>query len=199
MINLLPPETRSNLLYARKNNQLRKRLSYLIFALIGALLIVFAGVFYLGQTTKSLEKETVKSRDSLQAQKIEDTQKTVEQISNNVKLTTQVLSREILFSKLLRQLGTVLPSNTSLQELQIDKLQGGITITALAKDINSATQVQLNLQDPQNKIFAKADIENILCDTELAKTYPCTVQIRALFSQNNPFLFISPTQKGTGQ
>lgn len=199
MINLLPPETRSNLLYARKNNQLRKRLSYLIFALIGALLIVFAGVFYLGQTTKSLEKETVKSRDSLQAQKIEDTQKTVEQISNNVKLTTQVLSREILFSKLLRQLGTVLPSNTSLQELQIDKLQGGITITALAKDINSATQVQLNLQDPQNKIFAKADIENILCDNELAKTYPCTVQIRALFSQNNPFLFISPTQKGTGQ
>lgn len=199
MINLLPPETRSNLLYARKNNQLRKRLSYLIFALIGALLIVFAGVFYLGQTTKSLEKETVKSKDSLQAQKIEDTQKTVEQISNNVKLTTQVLSREILFSKLLRQLGTVLPSNTSLQELQIDKLQGGITITALAKDINSATQVQLNLQDPQNKIFAKADIENILCDNELAKTYPCTVQIRALFSQNNPFLFISPTQKGTGQ
>lgn len=199
MINLLPPESRKDMLYARKNSQLAKWLVYLIFALIGCVLIAIGGVLYLSQTTKSLEKQTAIARQSLQDQKIDETQKEIEQISNNVKLTTQVLSREILFSKLLTQLGSVLPANTTLQELQIDKLQGGITITALAKDIDSATQVQLNLQDPANKIFEKADIENIVCESEATKKYPCTAQIRALFSQQNPFLFISPTGSGGSQ
>lgn len=196
MINLLPSETRQDMLYARKNSSLRKWLTYMIFALIGALIIVGVGVFYLSQTTKSLEKETTQSRDSLQAQKIDETQKEVEQTSNNVKLTIQVLSREILFSKLLNQLGAALPADTALQQLQIDKVQGGLTIIAQAADINAATQIQVNLQDPTNKIFEKADIENITCDPKPGDTYGCVVQLRALFSKDNPFLFISPTTSG---
>ncbi len=197
MINLLPSDTRKDMLYARKNSLLRKWLTYSIFGLIGVLVIVGVGVFYLSQTTKSLEKETVLSKDSLQAQKIDETQKEIEQISNNVKLTTQVLSREILFSKLLKQLGAALPANTALQQLQIDKVQGGLTIIAQAKDINSATQIQINLQDPSNKIFDKADIENITCNPKPTDVYSCIVQIRALFAKDNPFLFISPSSGGS--
>jgi hypothetical protein len=199
MINLLPAETRKDMLFARKNSSLSKWLIYFIFVLIITLLIIFGGVFYLSQTTKSLEKKTAEARQLLQSQNIDGTQKEIESISNNVKLTTQVLSREILFSKLLNQLGSALPSNTALQQLQIDKVQGGITIIAQAKDINSATQVQVNLQDPKNKIFEKADIESISCDSDKTKNYPCLVQVRALFSKDNPFLFISPAQKGVNQ
>lgn len=197
IINLLPSETRANMTYARKNSILRRWATYLIFGLIGGSLIVAGGLFYITQNTKSLNTKTEKARESLIAQKIDETQKEVEDISNNVKLTNQVLSREILFSKLLYQLGAALPANSSLQQLQIDKLQGGITITAQAKDIDSATQVQLNLQDPKNKIFDKADIENISCNSSAQSIYPCTVQIRALFSKNNPFLFITPTASKT--
>jgi Tfp pilus assembly protein PilN len=199
MINLLPPETRNDLLYARKNNQLRRWLVYLLIGLLGALLIFGGGVFYLSQTTKNLNENSRKARESLQLQKIEETQAQVEQLSSNVKLTTQVLSREILFSKLLTQLGSALPANTALSQLQIDKLQGGLTITALAKDIESATQIQLNLQDPKNQIFEKADIENISCSDSALSAYDCTVQLRALFAKNNPFLFISSTDKVTKQ
>ena len=199
MINLLPFETRNNMLYARKNSTLRKWLTYLIFALFGAVLIVVVGLFYLSQTTKSIEQKTIESRQSLQAQNIEGTQKEIDTISNNVKLTTQVLSREILFSKLLNQLGAALPANTALQQLQIDKIQGGITIIAQAKDIDSATQVQLNLQDPKNKIFEKADIESISCDPTVSRNYPCIVQLRALFTKDNPYLYISPSVSGVKQ
>lgn len=198
IINLLPTDTRRDMSYARKNNILRHWFIYMTFACLGAILIIAGGWFYITQTTKSLEQKTIKARDSLQAQKIDETQKQVEDISNNVKLTTQVLSREILFSKLLNQLGSALPANSSLQQLQIDKLQGGITITAQAKDIDSATQVQLNLQDPKNQIFEKADIENISCSADSKNIYPCVVQVRALFAKNNPFLFISPTKPSTG-
>ena len=68
-----------------------------------------------------------------------------------------------------------------------------MTITAAAKDITSATQLQVNLQDPKNKIFEKADIENINCGTaDLKKRLPCTVQIRALFNKNSPYFYITP-------
>ncbi len=195
MINLLPGETRKDMLFARKNTELRRWFIYLVSALVGVILIISAGLFYLTQTTKSFEEKTSAGKEALQAQNIDGTQKEIESISNNVKLTTQVLSREILFSKLLNQLGAVLPANAALSQLQIDKVQGAITIIAQARDINSATQVQLNLQDPKNKIFDKADIENISCDSDLKRVYPCTIQLRALFTKDNPYLYISPGVK----
>ena len=196
MINLLPPNTRKDMLYARKNSMLLKWSSTLIFAVLGAALIIASGMVYLTETTKNYEKRTETARQSLKAQKIDETQKKVEEISNNVKLATEVLSREILFSKVLMQLGSVLPAETSLQQLQIDDLKGGLTLSAGAKDIESATQIQLNLEDPKNRIFEKADIENINCngeDTNETQQYPCIVQIRTLFMKNNPFLYISPS------
>src|SRR3989344_7168953 len=155
MINLLPPNTRKDMLYARKNSMLLKWSSTLIFAVLGAALIIASGMVYLTETTKNYEKRTETARQSLKAQKIDETQKKVEEISNNVKLATEVLSREILFSKVLMQLGSVLPAETSLQQLQIDDLKGGLTLSAGAKDIESATQIQLNLEDPKNRIFEK--------------------------------------------
>lgn len=183
-------------MYARRNNVLKKWLIILILALIGAFIISSAGLFYLIKSTKNQQNVVSQTKGQLQTQNIDATQKNLDSISTNVKLAISVLSKEILFSKLLNQLGTILPANTTLQDLQIDKLQGGINITARAKDINSATQVQLNLNDPKNKIFDKADIESISCGQEDAnKAYPCTVQIRALFKKDNPFMYISPTSK----
>lgn len=112
-----------------------------------------------------------------------------------MKLATDVLSREILFSKVLTQLGSVLPAETALQQLQIDDLKGGLTLSAGAENIAAATQIQLNLADPKNQIFEKADIENINCEgKDPSKPYACIVQIRALFMKDNPFLYIAPNK-----
>lgn len=193
MINLIPTETRTNMMYARHNSAMLKWSFALAAGLIGVGLIVVAGMIYLTQTTQNQEKKLAIAEQNLNSQNITETEKKIDEISSNVKLTTQVLSREILFSKLLRQLGSALPANTSLQELQIDKFQGGLSLTALAKDINSATQVQVNLQDPKNKIFEKSDIENITCTPGNSDTnYPCKVQVRSLFLKNNPYLYIAP-------
>jgi hypothetical protein len=110
-----------------------------------------------------------------------------------------VLSKEILFSKLIQQVGAAMPANTSLNGLSINKVQGGIDLTASAVDYTAATQVQVNLSDAQNKIFTQADIVSINCSTGTSSstqdtTYPCTVTIRALFAKNNPFLFINNTK-----
>lgn len=199
MINLLPTSTKEDMTYARKNSALLRWTFVLALALLGVGLIVASGTFYLMQTAKTYEKRSADAKLALQSQNIEDTQKKVDEISNNVKLTNQVLGREILFSKLIKQLGSALPQNTSLQQLQIDSVKGGINLSAASKDIDSGTQIQVNLQDPKNQIFEKADIDSISCEQASEKAYPCTVQIRALFAKNNPFLYITPTATGAKQ
>jgi len=192
MINLLPPEYKQHLMYGRRNTRLRKWVVALIVALAGVGLIVIGGQYYMRQTIKSQEVLLQTEKESLKTQKAEETEKRLAEISANTKLVVQVLSREILFSKLLRQLGSSLPANTTLQQFQIDKVEGGLTLRALATDIDAATQLQVNLQDPQNKIFEKADIESINCSPPSPGTkYPCVVQLRALFSKDNPYVYIS--------
>lgn len=195
MINLLPFSLREDISYARKNTGLMRWIIASLVALAGLIIIVAGGLFYIHQSIKSNTVNLEESKKALQTQKVDETQKRVEEISANTKLATQVLSREILFSKLIKQLGSALPASTALKSLMIDKTQGGIQLNAGASDFNAATQLQLNLQDPKNGIFEKADINSINCGEATTENagLPCDVSLRALFSENNSYRFISPS------
>ncbi len=217
MINLLPQDTKEDISYARRNNGLIRWIVFSGLALVGVGVIVVGGLLYMQQSINNYSKQVADARLNLQAQKVDETQKHLEDISASTKLTVQVLSREILFSKLLRQIGSALPNNTALKTLQIDKLQGGVQLNAAAADFNAATQLQLNLQDKQNGVFEKADINSITCTapgsapsttaagsasaTSAAATnsdLPCDVNLRALFSKNNTYVYIAPTTNPGG-
>lgn len=199
MINLLPPTYKENIIYARRN----KRLLNWVGALVGASLliatIIGGGYVFMEQSIKNQSSQATTTKEQLKKDKIDETKARLDEISANTKLILQVLSREILFSSLLRQLGASLPAGTTLQSIQIDKVEGGITLKALARDVESATQIQVNLADPKNKIFEKADIEIINCAPDAAAgSYPCTVQLRALFTKDNPYVYISNTSGSGG-
>jgi Tfp pilus assembly protein PilN len=195
MINLLPADAKQNITYARHNTKLLHWAIVLLIGIAGTAIIVVIGLFYITQSTNSYATQVEKTTAELNAQKLPETEKRVEDISGSLKLVVQVLSREILFSKLFKQIGTAIPAKASLTGLSISKVSGGIDLTAVASDYNTATQVQVNLQDPANKIFDKADIVNIACASTSTSDprYPCTVSIRAQFAANNPFLFINTT------
>lgn len=199
MLNLLPPEIKESMIYARRNTKLRHWVVALLCGIIGITAVVAAGHFYLQQSIRSYASQVNDGNATLKAQDLEDTQKKVQNITDSLKLVAQVLGREILFSKLLTQVGAALPNGSVLTDLSINKIQGGLDLRAAAADYQTATQVQLNLQDPNNKIFEKADIVNIQCTTPAANSgdafklkYPCSVQLRALFGKNNAFSLTSP-------
>jgi Tfp pilus assembly protein PilN len=197
VINLLPPDTKENLRYARRNRVLRKWIIVSVICLFGGAVLLAGGGLYLQQSIDNASKQVADTQRQLDAQHLDTVQKQVTDMSNNLKLTVQVLSKEILFSKLLTQLGAVTPSNVSLTNLAIVQTQGSIDITAQAASYNAATQLQANLADPKNQIFSQADIENISCTSGEEGPYPCEVTIRALFSNDNPFLFINDKKKAT--
>lgn len=195
MINLLPPELKLEYHYARRNTSLVRYVILLGIGVIGLAVVSATGLFYLQQSSKNYLAQAAVTEQSLKVQKQAQTEKEVQDMSNSLKLAVQVLSKEVLFSKLLQQLAVITPANASLSNLSISQVQGSVDITAKTADYGAATQLQVNLADPANKIFAKADIVSITCAAPTGapgkSQYPCTAVIRALFASNNPFLFIN--------
>lgn len=204
MINLLPPDVKENMLYARRNTRLRRWITAVMFGVFGILVIVGAGQVYLQQSIKAYDLQVATGQEELRAQKLDETQAQVQQLSGDLKLVVQVLQKEILFSKLLSQIGAALPPGSVLTNLSINKVQGGLDLQVATTDSQTATQLQLNLQDPKNQIFEKADLISIQCKSKatgsdaIASQYPCTAQVRALFAKNNTFTFISGTGSNAG-
>lgn len=196
MINLLPAPLKNDILYAKRNTKLAQLCVLLVIIVIGVLIIGIAGNFYMDQSTKSIQAQVDRTSLELKNQKIDETQKEVEAISNNLKLTSQVLSKQVLFSKLLKQIGATMPPDTLLTDLKIGKIEGGIDITAIATDYDSATQVQVNFADPTNKIFDGADLLSLSCDANTGDArYKCTTSVRARFAKNNNFTFSAETKQ----
>lgn len=195
MINLLPPDLKETYRYGSRNRSLSRWLTVMLLCIAGAVVLTGGGYLYLNRSINSTNQQLAESQKQLSALHEGTVQKQVTDISNNLKLATQVLSKEILFSKLLKQLGAVTPNNAVLTNLSITQAQGGVELTAETTNYAAATQLQVNLADPKNQIFSQADIENITCGSGASGTtstqYPCSVTIRALFAKNNPFLFIS--------
>jgi Tfp pilus assembly protein PilN len=217
MINLLPPDIKQNYRYARLNTKLINWVVVASFALVGLAAISIGGIWYLKQAVKPYDSQIVAAEANLKQQDQAGTEKQVKDISDNLKLVIQVLSKEILFSQLLKQLAVIIPSNATLTSFSVNQTVGALDITANTTDYNAATQLQVNLADPANKIFSKADIISINCASDSGggngsgstsgagsgasdstkSKYPCTAIIRALFSTDNPFLFIGSTSSTT--
>jgi Tfp pilus assembly protein PilN len=198
MINLLPSDTKQTYHYARRNRVLLHWIYAFIICLVIAGGLVGGGYLYLRQQIHSNEQVIAKTNQQLASQNLNGAQKQVATISSNLKLVVSVLSQEILFSELLKQLASVTPNNVVLTNLAIAQAQGGVDITAQTANYDAATQLQVNLADPKNKIFSKADLVSINCSNGTGTSkgnYPCTATLRALFASNNPFLFINSGAK----
>lgn len=204
MINLLPPDIKQGYKYARLNRRLSHWIIAFVVAIAGLAIITVGGMLYMQNSINTYKSRVADAQSELKSQNLTGTEAQVTSISNNLKLMVKVLSKEILFSKLLTQLGTITPSNVELTGLTISQAQSAIVITAQAADYNAATQLQANLSSPSNQIFSKADLVSVTCASgaqqqQLANSnYPCVVNIQAIFMNNNPYLFINANGQKAG-
>lgn len=189
MINLLPVNALNDITYARRNTHIRHWIFIVLIGLAGVVVIVGAGVFIINRSTAQVSKQAVVAQEQLDSQKIDEVQDRVDDISTSIKLATQVLSRQIVLSKLIQQIATVLPNGTVLSGLQLNTVDGDMNLSIIAVDFQAATQVQVNLKDPDNKLFNQADINNIACNG-IDPRYPCTASFKVLFADKNAYSFL---------
>jgi hypothetical protein len=197
MINLLPPEIKTSYSYARRNLQLRGWIIALFAVLIGVGLLGTYGLLNMQASIKSNQRQVTVVKEQLEAENLTKTEQQVKEVSGSLRLAAQVISKEVLFSKLITQIGSAMPSGAILSSLNINKTSGGLDLSAKATDYQTASQVQVNLASAKSNIFAKADIVSIDCGVagNDATAYPCTVILRTLFNDNNQFLFINQGAK----
>lgn len=194
MINLLPPDLKSAYRYGRRNVILRRWVVAGLAALVGVGLLGTYGLLAFRQSTNDYNSQISTAQNQLQKDNLTQTEKQTQGISSSLRLAVKVLGNEVLFSKLITQIGAVMPDGAVLSELDINTALDGVNLTADTTSYNTATQIQVNLTDPSNKIFAKVDIVSITCQTN-SPPYPCVAQLRAQFNAKNQFLFINQGAK----
>lgn len=190
MINLLPQEYSSALRSDRFMAILYRWMVGIAVATAGLILIVGMGWLYINQQTRDLNRSIVSQNQQLHDQNLTQVQQSADQLSGNIKIINQVLSKEIRFSDLIQAIGQVMPNGAVLSSLTLNKIGGGIDLSAGAKDYASAAQIAANLSDPKNNIFSKVDIINVNCLNN-GTAYPCSATYRALFNSSVPSRFLN--------
>lgn len=197
MINLLPTDYADSIRYGRQNSVLRKWLIGGGIAIAGLLIILFGGWVYLGQQSKSYQRDIDVTNQQLQAQNLAGVQKDAKEITGDINTINKILSQEVRFSDLIQAIGKIMPPGTVLGNLSLsNKVNGALDLSANAKDYASATSIAVNLNDPSNQLFSKVDIVSINCSTSATGDYPCTVSMRALFSNDAQKKFLSSPTAG---
>jgi Tfp pilus assembly protein PilN len=195
VINLLPTDLKQSYHYAWLNRRLLMWSGAFLAGIAGIAIITIGGLATMNSSIAKYDSKIAATKATLASQDVAAVERQISATSGNLKLMVQVLSKQVLFSKLLARLGSATPSEAILTNLAISQTESAIDITAQTRNYNAATQLQVNLADQSNQIFSKADIVSITCTTDAAQTvaaqYPCTTTIRALFTKDNPFLFIS--------
>ena len=183
MINLLPPERAAAIRYARQNTILRVWLIGMAAAILGLILILLSGWFYIHRQSTGLQHDIAVTNQQLKAQNLSKVQADAKEITGDIRIINQVLGSEIRFSDLIQNIGQDMPPGAVLSSLKIGKVVGALDLTANAKDYQSAAQIAANLSDPRNGLFTKVDIISVTCGGQDTPTnYPCTAILKALFS-----------------
>jgi Tfp pilus assembly protein PilN len=199
MINLLPGDYRTALRLGRTNARLRHWIEIGVLLIVGLGLILGVGWLYINQQVNNLNSSIAATQKQLETQHLEEVQKQADQISQNIRIINQVLSRELRFSALIQEIGRVMPDGTVLGSLTLsNKIKGALDLTVSAKSHVAAAQVAVNLSDPKNNIFAKVDIISINCSTQSGASsgYLCTGSYRALFDSKTPNRFLNIPNNG---
>ena len=97
MINLLPPDVKSEYRYARLNVALRRWVFMCLAAFIGLGIIATYGLVTLNSSTNHYQQRIDDTQALFKQENFDGTQKQVQDISNSFKLVVNVLGQELLF------------------------------------------------------------------------------------------------------
>jgi len=159
MINLLPPGTKDNLRYGHLNVTV---LEYSILILVTAAGLI--GILFFGQALASNEERQLKDlageKQAVLAQ-YDSSLAEARALDERIDIIAALLQREITFSKLLPNIGALVPSGTTINGLELDNEDGNnLTINGESDSQLGPSVFRQNLANT-DRLFSRADIVNI--------------------------------------
>lgn len=191
MINLLPPEAKLDIQYARRNTMLVRWIAAgVLFTVLVVGLLGF-GQYYISKNTQVTLASIEVTNQRLASQNMLNAQKELETISKNLKTVLQIAGKQLLFSKLITRIGGILPAQTRLNGMTLSTSNSALDLNIAARDRNAATQAVVNISDPKNGLFSKADLVSVTCNDTATDGYPCQAQVRVIMKTDSSYYFLN--------
>ena len=201
IVNLLPPAVKSDITYARRNRTLLLWSIGGMCVLVLVSLTIFAGGQYIDSSRKKLQSELDSATSDVTTKKLDEIKSQASELSDGVKLLARILSSQVMFSKLLQEIGKLMPKDTILGDISLSsKINGPLELTAFAVNEIAAAQILVNLSDKNTSLFEKVDLLNHACNEATDGRYKCVVGMRALFKSDAAITFMpkQPEKTTTG-
>jgi hypothetical protein len=198
MINLMPDYLRQEIAFARRNYALLQWLMAVTIVIIAVGAMTIFGQYYIGRNTKSLEAAAEVTKERIDAQNLQTTQTDIQSLSNNFTTVTRLLKQQLLFSRMFVKIGSIVPGGAILRGITLSTTTStaiDLNVVAINRDV--ATQAFVNISDPANGLFDKADLLSVSCSTvgidssDLTAKYPCSAMIKVVIKTDSSFYFLN--------
>lgn len=195
MINLLPPDVKESIVYGRKNRALIGWISAFSLVLIGVLLLTLAGTIYVKAAADTYTKKVEEAKVRIQEQNLESAQKDAETFSSNLDTVVKLLKDQLLFSKIIKSTGSVLPNGVVLKEINYDSKESSMSLDLIGSSEQQVTQAFINISSDANKLFSKADLVQV----QRSDDGGYTANVVVLINKDSEFFFLNDINKKAAQ
>lgn len=163
MINLLPPDVKENVKFAKYNRLTMRLCLYLSAVTVVAISVYAFGYLSLDQRYQSAQKE-LETQDVSAA--VAKTEADAQQLADTISSASTLLKRERRFSDLLKNIASVMPSGASLNSLALTNdprqpLEIDAKIVNEAQALVLKRNIEEKLDEKGKKLFVGADIQSI--------------------------------------
>ena len=159
MINLLPPQDRLEIELSKRNSVLRR---YIELSLVGVLIIallVMGAHYYLKTQEKHMANTAELNKQK--AQELSKTQEEAEQLAETINTIGALLARDVRFSNMLRDIGSLVPAGAVLTGLELSSADSKAPLLITAQIDNEQKGPVLRNNLANSKLFEKAEIKSI--------------------------------------
>lgn len=181
MINLLPPADKRQI-QAGRSNALLLRYNILIIAAVAFLMAAIGVVYvYLGNTKLSAE-QVIKDNQAKVAD-FADTEKKANEFKSNLTVAKQILSKEVVYTKVILEISALLPKGVVLDSLNLDAKTFGtpVTLNAHAKTVDDAIALKTAFQN--SPLFSNVNFQSISTE-ESGEAYPIRVNLNVTINKD---------------
>jgi Tfp pilus assembly protein PilN len=183
MINLLPPNEKSQLHAARTNTLLVRYHFFLVGAIAflgGAIGIAY---LYLSNTKASAEQAIAQNTTQVSSYAAIETR--AQQFRSNLATAKEILGREVTYTKVILEIARLLPRGVVLDDLSLDAQTFGTetTLAAQAKDYASALALKDSFQ--KSSLFTNVHFASItVSEGGDAANYPVAVNLNVTIKKD---------------
>lgn len=172
MINLLPPETKSQITAARTNLLLLRYNVMLFIAVLFAFAAVGFSFIYLANAKGNAEKTIAYNKSKVSDYATVESE--AASFRQNLTNAKQILDNDVTYTKVILEISNLMPPGVILNNLTLDSAEFGkpTVFSAKAKDYEDTLTFKNALQ--QSSLFSDASIQTITATDEADTTYKLT-------------------------